>query len=845
MKTKYKVLIVIAVLLTAAVFVLAACNFGGGETPGGYDPPVDEIPGNGNGETPGNGNETPGNGGEIPAPVLHTLTLNAQHGGSVSGGGQFEAGANVTITATAQNGYSFAGWFEGENSFSTQNPHIFFMPNRNFTLTARFTDDSKTQVTIPALVQSSFVFDGTARTVQLTATNPAFSLGGVYSATNAGDYTAIITLVDTDNYEWANGTTAPLNLSWSIARLQVAMPTLQNNSFTFDGSMQSVTLNQNSQRFTLGGTSSATNAGDYVAVVTLVDTDNYEWANGTTAPISLTWEITRATPVYQVPIGLTATFGDTLADVALTQGWTWVAVGTTPVGNAGNQTHQARFTPADTVNFVTVTRDVTIDVAVLQIAMPTLNHAIFLYNGSVHTAVEITSTWITATGVSATNVGKHTATAALREPNNTQWTDGTTAPIILHWNIIYVQEVMSAGSQHSMVLDVDGGVWTWGNGENGRLGHGDTENRLVPTMIAPAAFSNVRIIAISAGSRHSMALDADGNVWTWGSGDSGRLGHNNTTEMIVPTRITHDAFSNATIIAISAGIDHSMALDAGGDVWTWGSGANGRLGHNNTTEMSVPTRITLAAFSNAIIIAISAGWEHSMALDVGGNVWTWGHGLFGRLGHNNTTSLFVPTRITNAAFAAANIIAISTAIGGSHNMALDSDGNVWTWGHGGNGRLGHGDTEDRLVPTAITHTEFTNTNIIAMYAGGGHNMALDVQGNVWTWGAGASGRLGHNNTEDRWVPAIITPAAFANANIIAISAGGSHSMAFDDQGNVWTWGNGANGRLGHGDTDNRLVPTVIEYTAFVEAMRRPAPAGSAGYGNKPAVVFAKTGDRAA
>ena len=555
-----------------------------------------------------------------------------------------------------------------------------------------------------------------------------------------------------------NGGETPGN-GGETAKTQITIPTLVQNSFVFDGTTRTVQLTATNPAFSLGGVHSATNAGTYAAVVTLFDTDIFEWSNGTTAPINLAWEITRAIPNYTIPTGLTATFGDTLSTVTLPTGWAWVSPPAN-VGNVGNQTHQARFTPADTVNFISVVRDVVIEVVAANVAFPQI----------------------------------------------------------------------SAGGQHSMALDNDGNVWTWGWNEHGRLGHGDTTIRLVPTKITHEAFANANMIAISAGTFHSMALDDQGNVWTWGDGGHGRLGHGNSSSANVPTKITHTVFANANIIAISAGGWHSMALDDQGNVWTWGSGLDGRLGHNNTTHINVPTMIMHTAFAAANIISISAGSEYSMALDSNGNVWTWGRNWEIQLGHGDTDNRLVPTKITHTAFSAATVIAISA--GRDHGMALDSEGNVWTWGIGANGRLGHGDTEDRLVPTKITHTEFTNTNIIAIYAGGGHNMALDDQGNVWTWGAGGSGRLGHGNTENHLVPTAINHTAFSNANIIAIAASlDSHSIALDSDGNVWTWGSGWRGRLGHNDETQRNLPTMITHPEFVDAMKGQAPAGSAAYVN--------------
>merc|ERR1719424_992850 len=81
---------------------------------------------------------------------------------------------------------------------------------------------------------------------------------------------------------------------------------------------------------------------------------------------------------------------------------------------------------------------------------------------------------------------------------------------------------VSAGGNHSLAL-TDGGAWSWGGGAYGKLGHGDGQNQLLPKKIE--AFAGQRVVAVAAGGFHSLALTADGAVWTWGEGETGCLSH--------------------------------------------------------------------------------------------------------------------------------------------------------------------------------------------------------------------------------------------------------------------------------------------------------------------------------
>jgi len=362
-----------------------------------------------------------------------------------------------------------------------------------------------------------------------------------------------------------------------------------------------------------------------------------------------------------------------------------------------------------------------------------------------------------------------------------------------------IRPQVAAGNLHSLALDSQGNVWAWGNGQNGRLGHGGTGTEQRPRMITGVAGFN-NIIAISAGGAHSMALDANGNVWTWGNGGNGRLGHGGNVDENHPRMITGIlGFSN--IIAISAGNAHSMALDRSGNVWTWGHGGSGRLGHGGTNNEYRPRIITV--FND--ILAITAGSGHSMALDEGGNVWTWGSGTFGYLGHGGIVNELRPRMIVGVA-GFNGITAISA--GTIHSMALDGQGNVWTWGNGGNGRLGHGGTAQENRPRMITGITSFN-RIMEIKAGHDHNIALDESGNVWTWGSSMNGRLGHGGTANETRPRMITGVAELNS-ITAIDVGSRHSITVDTNGNIWTWGHGGSGELGHGNNTTQTRPRRIE-----------------------------------
>ena len=144
---------------------------------------------------------------------------------------------------------------------------------------------------------------------------------------------------------------------------------------------------------------------------------------------------------------------------------------------------------------------------------------------------------------------------------------------------------MSAGDNHSLAITADGSVWSWGRGGSGKLGHGDQQHQLLPKKIE--AFASQRVVALSAGQRHSLAITADGAVWSWGGG---RLGHGDQQNQLLPKKI--EAFAGQRVVAVSAGAELSTASTAGGAVFAWGEGGHGCLGHGeDLSDQLLPKKI--------------------------------------------------------------------------------------------------------------------------------------------------------------------------------------------------------------------------------------------------------------
>lgn len=142
---------------------------------------------------------------------------------------------------------------------------------------------------------------------------------------------------------------------------------------------------------------------------------------------------------------------------------------------------------------------------------------------------------------------------------------------------------------------------------------------------------------------------------------------------------------------------------------------------------------------------------------------------------------------------------------GAHNAVLTDAGQVFMWGSGTDGKLGQGDNESHFAPVLVRALE--DKGIKSIQCGYDFAAAINVEGHLFTWGHGLGGRLGHGDEENRTVPTLV--AALAEVPVRSIACGAGHMAAISDMNVLYTWGKNAEGQLGHGDRLDRHCPTVV------------------------------------
>ena len=298
----------------------------------------------------------------------------------------------------------------------------------------------------------------------------------------------------------------------------------------------------------------------------------------------------------------------------------------------------------------------------------------------------------------------------------------------------------------TLALKVDGTVWDWGtNSSNGALGDNTTFSKSSPIqVIGNHSFINIAQIK----GDNSFAIKADGSCWGWGLGALGALGNNSTIATSSPVQVV----GSHSFIGVNSSYQRGLGLKADGSLWGWGAG-------NILSYMSVGDN-TLNARSSPVLVVgshsfinVASGANHSLGLKIDGSIWGWGlqyNSLAtytsGSLGDNTTFNRSSPVQaIGGHSF-------ISIACGSHHSLGLKQNGTVWAWGQGGSGQLGlNTDTNYRSSPVQVVGSH----SFINISGGDINSFGLKSNGQIWAWGNGSQGKIGDNNVIYRSSPVLV------------------------------------------------------------------------------------------
>jgi len=361
-------------------------------------------------------------------------------------------------------------------------------------------------------------------------------------------------------------------------------------------------------------------------------------------------------------------------------------------------------------------------------------------------------------------------------------------------------------SGFTVIVTAAHGVFSCG-GEDGDesemsgIGHGGEGSELVPRLIE--ALSGKKVVGAAAGDAHTAVWTEEGALFTFGYGDSGQLGYGGYQN--VPRLV--DALVGKTVMGVAAAACQTVVWTEAGELFTFGRGVCGQLGHGEGQARSEYVPRLVEALSGKKVVGASVGAFHTAVWTDAGELFTFGHGNFGSLGHGGEESELVPRLVE--ALSGKKVVGASG--GRFHTAVWTETGELFTFGNGGNGRLGHAGEQNEPVPRLVE--ALVGKKVVGAATGDNHTVVWTEGGELFTFGYGDFGRLGHGGTQGELVPRLLE--ALAGKKVVGAVAGLYHTAAWTDAGELFTFGDGRHGRLGHGGKENELMPRLVEAIAEV------------------------------
>lgn len=349
-----------------------------------------------------------------------------------------------------------------------------------------------------------------------------------------------------------------------------------------------------------------------------------------------------------------------------------------------------------------------------------------------------------------------------------------------------IEPMVETSGSHTITLRVDGKVFTYGDNTYGQLGNGTTKSSDEPVEVKFE--EGTKIVQISAGEYHNVALDSNGNVWTWGRNNNYQIGHSGGNQY-TPYKVN----GLPKAIKIAAGNNNTMIITENKELYGWGLNAYGDLGLGNYTNRVLPKKVT----GIKDIIDISGGKSHFIVLNSNGEVYTTGSNLYGQLGLGRTdinkVNEFTKVEISEK---------IGTINAGElSNIVTTVDGYVYSWGGNTYGQLGTNDNINKNKPTRIENVQ----DIRQVNMGKTHSIIRDGSNKVYLAGTNTYGQLGNASNANT----TIFEENVRISDVLRVSAGNTYTTFLKKDGFVWACGDYNHGDKTKKSKTNSKVPVLV------------------------------------
>ena len=431
-------------------------------------------------------------------------------------------------------------------------------------------------------------------------------------------------------------------------------------------------------------------------------------------------------------------------------------------------------------------------------------------------------------------------------------------------------------------------VAAWGCSHNYQLGTGQYVAQPAPKMVAPLQGLPDPLCDLACGADHCAAVDVAGRLYTWGLSDHGRLGLQAAKDAAVPTHVR--ALADEHIVSVACGMYSSACISDDLKLFTWGAGSKGQLGHVDTNDEWLPRLV--AGLQGVQVAQVALGFEHTVALDALGQLYTWGSGELGQLGHGKTVSYTSPRRLhdpfapppPNSTFrrkkqrdplfeglegksknrkrgggggkrdaganaedageaqvpggqpacprglaedgVKASVAAgvVRAVLGDEEREEGDADfeqgagvveeecrreGHHVRGGEDG-GEDGRGDAGEGREGWEAREREEAG-EVVLVACGAHSSLLLTDRGRLYTWGSSEFGALGlGSKATTALTPTLVTSSVLQRRRFVHVAVGDEHAAAVTSLGNVYTWGQGCFGAVGRAPPNRFSHPPDVK-----------------------------------
>ncbi|XP_074114666.1 HECT and RLD domain containing E3 ubiquitin ligase 4 isoform X1 [Cotesia typhae] len=348
-----------------------------------------------------------------------------------------------------------------------------------------------------------------------------------------------------------------------------------------------------------------------------------------------------------------------------------------------------------------------------------------------------------------------------------------------------------------LILEAD--MFCWGSTVHGELGLGGLEEEIINVPREVTDFKQATEIKdIACGNNYTVVITQDGKIYSCGNNDCGQLGHDKPRKKLqLVSDLEAFVFKKAV-----CGASHTLAINEWGQLFSWGCNSNGQLGLSSFVPVQKTPRM-VKTLATSIVIQVSCGYKHAVALTNNGKLYAWGLNDEGQLGIGPESKIEHKPRLIKCLEA---VPIAYVACGGYHTIVVSKSGAIYAWGRNTFGQLGVNCTQSSSLPCQLR--TLRNSKVKHVACGEDFSAFLTMDGGVFTCGADTYGQLGHGSATNEILPRQIME--LMGSVVTQISCGKRHMLALiPSRGRVYAWGLGGAGQLGIKTTRTVTTPQVV------------------------------------